>query len=517
MPLLEVTKLDVTMGQRQVLFDVNLSLERGDRLAIIGESGAGKSTLMRAIARLLPAAARTTGTISFDGTALPGGLGRDKRIGILLQDDRDRLDPLRSGMEQLSDAVEAPDEAERRRSVLAWLGRVGLDPVRAQLFPEQLGVRERQALAVALTLAREPELLLADDPTAGLDGIGQRRVLDLLESICRERRMTLLLVSPDLKAVAMLAETVAVLHAGRIVEAGRKTDVLGHPRHDYTRSVLSAGRLRQRTLMRTPIGDTLIDVRAIGRRAHRRLLPARADAAFSLEGISFEMRAGDSLALFGSDGAGKSMVARIVAGLERATTGEVLFGVHRYHGADLPVDCRADIAFVFPDARSAFDPRLPLGTSIAEPLRLEIDLAVEDAADRIAEVTEAVGLSLGLLAELPGALNLAQLQRFAIARALITRPKLVVLDEPALALGIGERNEILILLDRLRADYGLSYLVATRDFDTARLLADRVLVMDRGHVVEAGSPAQLAERPQHAVTQRLMAATLPETGIVPVF
>ena len=145
------------------------------------------------------------------------------------------------------------------------------------------------------------------------------------------------------------------------------------------------------------------------------------------------------------------------------------------------------------------------------------EFAVEDAADRIAEVTEAVGLSLGLLAELPGALNLAQLQRFAIARALITRPKLVVLDEPALALGIGERNEILILLDRLRADYGLSYLVATRDFDTARLLADRVLVMDRGHVVEAGSPAQLAERPQHAVTQRLMAATLPETGIVPVF
>jgi ABC-type glutathione transport system ATPase component len=229
------------------------------------------------------------------------------------------------------------------------------------------------------------------------------------------------------------------------------------------------------------------------------------------------MRTGESLALFGTGGAGKSLLGRIVAGLERATTGSLEFDARVYRGTDLSPINRGDIGYVFRQARTAFDPRLPVGLSIAEPLRLDLDRGIDDPDIRVRDTVAAFGLPPDLLTALPAELTDAQLQRFAVARALITRPKLVVLDEPVLDLDIGERSAFLILLDRLRADFGLSLLIATRDFDTVRVLADRVLVMDRGHVVETGTPAQLAAAPQHPVTQRLIGALLPEIGIVPIF
>lgn len=517
MPLLEVSGLAVTDGSTTIVREIGLSMANGERVAIIGESGAGKSTVARAITGLLPAGVLVSGSVSFDGRQVLGDETwltelRASRLGLILQTDRDNLDPLQTGIAHLEEAVRANDEAARRRTAEAWLGRVGLDPARARLFAGQLSPAERQGLVVALALAREPDLLVADNPAQGLDLLDQRRILDLIAQVCAERNMALLLISADTKAVAMLAERIVVLHGGQIVEAGNKTDVLGFPRHAYTRSVLNAGRLRQRTLMRTPIGETLLAARAVGRRFRKSGQPP-----FMLEGVSFEMRAGESLALFGTGGAGKSTLGRIVAGLERASKGELEFDSRIYHGTDLTPINRGDISFVFPRARDAFDPVLPVGTSIAEPLRLDVEGEVTDPMARIREVTSAVGLSPELLAALPSALTDAQLQAFALARALVTRPKLIVLDEPVLDLEIGARSEFLLLLDRLRADYGLTFLVLTRDLDTVRVLADRVLVLDRGHVVEAGTLAQLAIAAKHPVTQRLMAAALPDIGIVPVF
>ncbi len=517
MPLLDVAKLSVTLDGATAVTDASFSVERGQRVAIIGESGAGKSILARALSGLLPPGAAVSGSVFFDGqqlledesrlAALRGG-----KLGALLETDRDALDPLLTGIQHLLGVITAHDDTRRQRDVQAWLARVGLDPARARLFPEQLSPAERQSLVVALALAREPELLIADNPARGLDLIDQHRVFDLIERICTEREMALLLISPDIRAIAMLAEKVLVLHQGRIVEAGSKTDVFGHPKHDYTRTVLSAGRLRQRTLMRTPIGEALLTARAVGRKGR-----GRGSVLFALEGVSFEMRTGESLALFGTGGAGKSLLGRIVAGLERATTGSLEFDARVYRGTDLSPINRGDIGYVFRQARTAFDPKLPVGLSIAEPLRLDLDRGIDDPDSRVRDTVAALGLSPDLLTALPPKLTDAQLQRFAVARALITRPKLVVLDEPVLDLDIGERSAFLILLDRLRADFGLSLLIATRDFDTVRVLADRVLVMDRGHVVETGTPAQLAAAPQHPVTQRLIEALLPEIGIVPIF
>jgi len=223
------------------------------------------------------------------------------------------------------------------------------------------------------------------------------------------------------------------------------------------------------------------------------------------------------VAVIGPAGAGKSTLLRIVAGLERASGGELAFEQVPYHGSDLPRMLRHEIGYVFAEPAGSFNPRHTVGESIAEPLQLEMQKSVDELGARIVEVVRAVGLSPDILTRLPADFPLAELQRLAIARALVTRPRLVVIDEPIAALDIGARGEVLVLLNRLRADFGLSFLIATHDFDVVRVVADRVLVLDKGHVVEATTPAQMLDKPQHPVTQQLVASQLPDVGIVPVF
>jgi peptide/nickel transport system ATP-binding protein len=232
--------------------------------------------------------------------------------------------------------------------------------------------------------------------------------------------------------------------------------------------------------------------------------------------VSFTIRGGESVALVGPSGSGKSTLARIVAGLDRATSGELTFERQVYHGHDLPRPLRRDISLVFQDPFGSFNPRLTIGESVAEPLRLETGTTMEALGNRLIEAVEAVGLDPAMLGRYPHEFSGGQRQRFAIARALVTRPKLIILDEPVSALDVSVRGEVLVLLNRLRADYGLTFLVISHDLEMVRVVADRVMVMDRGKIVEAGTPAQLLDRPQHPLTRELIAASLPEVDIVPV-
>ncbi|HEX4297765.1 MAG TPA: ATP-binding cassette domain-containing protein, partial [Devosia sp.] len=345
------------------------------------------------------------------------------------------------------------------------------------------------------------------------------RVFEVIEGHCTGRGMALLLVTHDLKAAARLCDRIAVLKDGRMVEAGDKLEVLGHPRHDYTRALAAAGRHRARTLMRTPIGGTLLDVRAVSRRYRQpdvSLFEPR-PPVMALDGVSLAMRGGESVALVGPAGAGKSTLGRIVAGLERATAGELQFDGLVYHGTDLPWRIRRDITLVSADPAHAFDPRLSVGESVAEPMRLETQRPLGELSARLVEMVSAVGLSPDLLGRLPAEFSPGDLQRLAIARALTTRPRLIVLDEPVRRLDIAARGEIVVLLNRLRADFGLSFLLISHDLEVVRIVADRVLVMDRGRIVETGAPAQLFDKPQQPLTRQLVAAQLPDVGIVPVF
>jgi peptide/nickel transport system ATP-binding protein len=522
---LRLDTVGVSFGGAAALAGVSFSLGKGQRLGIIGEAGAGKTLLALAIIGLLPTGATATGTVTFDEQALSQDQAalaamRGKRIGMIFQDGAGALDPLQTAREHLSEALTlagVTDDLDKETDGL--LAQVGLPLARAALFPAELEAGERQCLMVAMAIAGKPELLIADDPAASLDLIAERRILDLIDRLCTERGMSLLLISPDLKAVAMLCTRVVVLHQGRVVEAGDKAEVFGHPKHDFTRGVLTGRRYRARALMRSPIGGTLLDVRGIDKRYRH------PDASFferrppivALDNVSFTMRIGESMALVGPAGAGKTTLGRIIAGLERVSKGELEFDARVYHGTDLVPVNRGDISMVFRDPSVSFNPRLTLGESISEPLRLEQQRLMDELSARIVEVVTAVGLSPDMLGRYPGELSLTEQQRFAIARALITRPRLVVLDEPVAALDVGSRGEMLVLLDRLRADFGLTLLVTGRDLDTIRVIVDRVLILDKGRIVETGTPAQLLEKPEQNVTKRLVAAALPDVGIVPVF
>ncbi len=524
MALLEAERLTVTIDGTPAIAEVTFSLAKGERLGVIGKSGTGKSILALALIGLLPAGSAVSGKLTLDDLPFPANdvaraKLRGRRVAMVFQDSADALDPLLTAGDQVLEAMQqAGRTVDLKLELAALFADVGLGEAHAARLPHQLTPGERQRVSIAAALAGHPDLLICDEPTSALDPLAQRRVLDLVERRSRERGMAVILVSHDLKAVAALCDRVMVMDGGRVVEAGDKLAVFGAPRHDTTRALMTAGRHRTRTLMRTPIGGTLLDVRHVTKRY------LRPDGAtwrpgapiVALDDVSFTIRVGESTALTGPSGSGKSTLGRIVAGLERASSGELEYGDRTYHGTDLERLMRPQISLVSRDPLASFDPRLTIGESISQPLRPDPDHDMEELGRRIIEVTRAVGLTPDALAHRPDAFSTGERQRLAIARALVTRPRLVVLDEPVADLDVAERSAVLVLLNRLRADYGLTFLLIGHDFEMVRIVADRVIVMDKGRIVETGTPAQLLDSPQQQLTRDLIAARLPEVGIVPV-
>jgi peptide/nickel transport system ATP-binding protein len=525
MALLKVDELTVSYAGHPVLDTVSFTIGNGQRLGVIGETGSGKSVLALAVMGLLPDDALVAGSIVFDNAPIPDSETgraklRGKRMAIVFQESANALDPLQTAGAQVVEAVQRAGQAEGdiKAAIETLFRDLGLEPADAGRYPRDLTTSARQLVLVAIALAGKPDLLICDNPTSSLDLIAQRKVIDLIDRTCTERGMALMLISPDLKAISALCTKIIVLRRGKIVEMGDKLEVLGHPRHEHTKALLAAGRHRARTLMRAPISGDMIAVRNVSRRFRLpdiSLLETR-PRLLALDSVTLSIRSGESLALIGPSGAGKSTLARIVAGIDRASDGELELDHHIYHGTDLPRTLRHDISFVFPDPLASFNPRLTMGESIVEPLKLEQGAEVDTLGARITEVVHAVGLSPDVLSRYPHEFSSGQLQRAAIARALVTRPRLVVLDEPVAALDVASRGEILVMLNRLRADYGLTFLVLGRDLDIVKIVADRVIVMDRGRIVETATPAQLLERPQQPLTKELVAASLPDVGIVPV-
>lgn len=521
MAILKLDSVRLVSRGATLLDDVSFIVGKGQRAGLIGRAGTGKSLVIETVLGLQPRRATLTGTISFDDLPMPRDETalaelRGRRIGAVRAPADNSLEPLATIGRHIAERLGRAGVAGDADAVLR---DAGLDPGLATLYPRDLTPAQRQRVALALALAPKPDLLVADDPAAGLDLIDQRAIFDLIEQHCRDRNMALLLATHDLRAIAMLCTRVVVLDAGKVVESGEKTDVFGHPRHDVTRALLSAGRHRARTLMRTPIGSTLLEVTGLTRRFHQpdRSIVEPRPPLVALDAVSFSIRAGESTALVGPSGAGKSTLARLVVGLDTATEGELKLGDVVYHGADVPRLNRREIGFVTGDPIPTFDPRHTVGESIAEPLQLEFQRSLDELGGRIVEVVTAVGLHPDVLTRLPREFSRAELQRLAIARALVTRPRLVVFDNPVARLDVAARGEVLVLLNRLRADFGLTFLVIGHDLDLMRIAADRVLVLDRGRIVETGTPAQLLETPQHPVTRQLVAAQLPDVGIVPVF
>jgi len=523
--LLKVDNLTVSFAGTPILEAVTFMIGKGQRFGIIGESGSGKTMTALAVIGLLPEGATAAGTIAFDGGPLPDDEAaraklRGRRIGMVFQEPMTSLNPLETAGAQVAEAMTLAGQGgtDVKAEVERLFTEVGLEAAHAARYPHELSGGQRQRVMIAMALAGKPDLLICDEPTSALDLITQRMVLDLIDRICTDRGMALMFISHDLKAVALLCTSIMVVRRGKVVEMGDKLDVLGHPKQDYTKLLLAAGRQRGRALMRAPIGTDMLVVRNVTRRYRQpdvSLFQPRPPLV-ALDSVNMSVRAGESLALVGPSGAGKSTLARIIAGLDRCSDGEVEFDHQIYHGHDLPKSLRRDISLVFQDPFGSFNPRLTIGESVAEPLRLEQGTGFDELGQRIVEVVKAVGLSPDMLDRYPHEFSGGQRQRFAIARALITRPRLVILDEPVSALDVSVRGEVLVLLNRLRADYGLTFLVISHDLDMVRIVADRVIVMDKGRIIESGTPATLLEKPQEQLTRDLIAASLPDIGIVPV-
>ncbi|MEO5806674.1 ABC transporter ATP-binding protein [Devosia sp.] len=517
MPLLEVKNLSVAFGPHVAVADISFALERGERFGIIGESGSGKTLTALSITGLLPEGAAMDGSISIDGVPLPTNEKamarlRGKRIGMVFQEPMTALNPLMPIGDQIAEAIELSQTASVAHiEVPPLLKEVGLEARHAGRFAHQLSGGQRQRAMIAMALASKPDILIADEPTSALDLITQRRVLDLIAELCTRRQMALLFISHDLKAVATLCSRVAVMHDGVLVETGKAQSVFGAPRQNYTRRLVAATQFKVRPLARPPIGSPLLSVEGITRDYRQGGLPFfPAKALRAVDAVSFAINSAESLALVGPSGCGKTTLARIIVGLDRATSGQITLAGQVYHGSDLPNGLRRDVSLVFQDPFGSFDPQLTIEQSIAEPLRLEKGLTPDQRIDRLIEAVETVGLDAAMLRRHPHEFSGGQRQRLAIARALITKPRLLVLDEPVSALDMSVRGDVLALLARLQADFGLTYLIISHDLDMVRAIADRVMVMEAGRIIEEGKPGEIFANPQQKLTRELVAARLPE-------
>jgi len=495
--LLEVADLSIITadGQRPVN-GLGFTLDAGQRLALVGESGTGKSLVALAIAGLLPPGATMTGTISLDGVPLPANPAemrrlRRTRIAVVRQGDPAALDPSRRVRELLPSP---PPEFE-------------LDPDR---FVSELCPAEVHLLFIGMAISRQPALLILDDPFVPLDAVAQKALVDAL----KRQLSAMLLITHDLAAAADVAEQVLVLAGESGTETGPSAEIFSRPQQDFSKHLIASSRGRARTLMRTPIGTELLEVHDISvRYTDPARILRRRPVVTALDGVSFTLRRGEALALVGRAGSGKTTLARLVAGFGKARKGLMAYERHAYRGRDLPRLFRAEISFVFPDPRKACSPHLTLGASVTEPLALDEVHTIEEQSDRLMDVLQGVGLGPDVLDLYRPDLGLYDLQLLALARALINRPKLVVLDEPVKHLHARQRVAMLTLINRLRADFGFTAIITASSLELIRHVADRALILDHGRIVDEGTPGALLETPKHPATQALVDARLPEVGI----
>ncbi|SDU21571.1 dipeptide ABC transporter ATP-binding protein [Gordonia westfalica] len=539
-PLAEIRDLHVSFGGREVVKGVSFSVNAGECLAIVGESGSGKSVTARTLIGLTGEGARISAeAIAFDGRSLVGYKDRDWRrlrgreIGFVLQDALVSLDQLRTVGSEIGEALTAHSEsggssvfrnrsplrrAERDEKVVELLTLVGVpEPrVRAAQRPHELSGGLRQRALIASALAQDPKLLIADEPTTALDATVQAQILDVLGE-AKGRGNGVILISHDLAVVARLADRVAVMRHGEIVEYGSTDEVLRNPTHEYTRSLLASvpSRTSKGTLLTsgetlpdaprgsgadTPPALRVRDLRKSFEGRHRTVRPA-------VQGVSFDVLPGKTLGIVGESGSGKTTTARMVLGLTDPDSGTVELN-GRPWSALSDVERRANrhlMSVIYQDPLSSFDPRWNVERILRDSLRSR-DLRGKALDDRISELLDSVGLSDAFRRRHPLHLSGGQRQRVAIARALAPEPSVIVCDEPVSALDVSIQARILDLLAMLQVETGVSLVFISHDLGVIHHVADDILVMRGGEVVEYGDADRVFGSPEHPYTRELLDA-----------
>ncbi|MFM9889230.1 MAG: ABC transporter ATP-binding protein [Rickettsiales bacterium] len=555
-PLLSIENLSIRFGHTRVVDDVSLAVNPGEIVALVGESGSGKSLTAQSILQLLPPEAAVSGAITFDGkridNATPAAIRalRGNHVGMIFQEPQSALNPLHDVRRQIIEPFcwhqkLSRHSAEAKTKLLELLAAVGLDHLahRGTLYPHQLSGGERQRAMIAMAIANDPALLIADEPTTALDVTLQVQILELLQTLQRERGMAMLFISHDLGVVRRIATRVAVMQHGKLVEQG-PIALLNAPQHSYTRLLVDAAPRGHAVPLPAAAAEIL---RTEKLNVHfpitTPLLRRTVGFVRAANDVSLSLHAGETLGIVGESGSGKTSLANAILRLVKSDGPIVFLGrrLNQLQGQALRAE-RRNFQPVFQDPFSSLNPRLTVGELISEGLMLHglipsplggglgrgreeaqpmphsvpllssplqgeacpaSPLAINAAVDAI--LTQ-VGLSPEMKDRYPHAFSGGQRQRIAIARAMVLRPKLVVLDEPTSALDMSVQSTVLELLKTLQASHHCAYLFISHDLRVIRAVAHQVLVMQHGDVVEQGATEQIFNAPQQNYTKVLLAA-----------
>ncbi len=527
-PLLQVENLRIlatghdAADRPPLLDDVSFDIAPGEFVAIVGESGSGKTIASRAILNLLPpGVTRTAGRIRLNGrelTTLPPNLMRKIRggdVGMVFQEPMVSLNPALTIRRQLAEGLKLHRKlsaTEIHRRCVEMLTRVQIaDPERCLAsFPHEFSGGMRQRIMLASVLLPKPKLLIADEPTTALDTLTQREVLELIVELARDDGVAVLLITHDLGLVAQYARRVVVLEKGRLVESGETQQVLSHPAHPYTQRLVNS--LPRRPDARAAINADAPVVLSVERASvdypGRPGLLRAGPPKRVIKNVDLQVREGEIVALVGASGSGKTTLGRAALGLRPLSGGAI-----RFDGVALgamsqrqSIDFRRAAQLVFQDPFSSLDPRMRVGDTVGATLRHVPGLGRTERRTRVETVLDEVGLA-GFAERFPHQMSGGQRQRVAIARAIVSRPRLVVADEPVSALDMTIQLQVLTLLQKLQSQYGFACLFITHDLAVVAQVADWVVVMSEGSVAETGTTEAVLDTPQHAYTKALLSAT----------
>ncbi|MEG4112451.1 MULTISPECIES: ABC transporter ATP-binding protein [unclassified Microcoleus] len=543
--LFSVDNLRVAYPQRRgqsgwAVDGVSLTLKPGEKLGLVGESGCGKSTLGRAAMRLLPDSTLIEGRVSFAGESVFDMNAsrlrrfRGEAVALIFQDPMTRLDPLMTVGEHCIETLQAHrpnlDRKQAKKRAIETLEAVKIPASRWSQFPHEFSGGMRQRVAIALALLLDPKLIVADEPTTSLDVTVAAQILQELTRLCEERGTAILLISHDLAMVAEYCDRIAVMYGGKVVETGPVQNVFEKPQHEYTRSLLKAAlhiqadsdkglafeEIRTEAVTANLTNSPLLTVTNL--QQHYSLESNLLDQLFSrnrqvikaVDGVSLELQRGEILGLVGESGCGKSTLSRTILQLITATGGKVEF-----QGIDITAlnrdavrKHRREMQMIFQDPHACLNPMMTVGQSIADPLFIHKLANASEAKKQVIQMLERVGLSPGedFFRRYPGELSGGQQQRVSIARALITRPQLIICDEPVSMLDASVQTQVLELMLELKKEFNLTYLFITHDLWVARFFCDRIAVMNAGKIVEIGKTRDIFTNPQHPYTQQLLQA-----------
>jgi peptide/nickel transport system ATP-binding protein len=530
-PLLEIQNLSVAFNNKIVVNALSYALFPGKITAVVGESGSGKSVTAMSLLGLLPTKNLTfpSGEI-FLSSELTGSEDRrvkptdevltslrGKKIAVIFQEPMTALNPAMTCQQQMEECLQHENKEARKSKILSLLEEVEMpDPQGAlKKYPHEFSGGQRQRIMIAMALASEPQLLIADEPTTALDPSVQASILELIKKLKNNRNMSVLFISHDLHVVKEIADFIVVMKSGSAVEQGNAEEVLNQPQHEYTRGLLACRPTKNSK------GKSLITLgndhseKQYSFSTHENILlhvegltkiyPGQTNPA--VNNVSFDIKQGETLGLIGESGCGKTSLSRMLMGLLAPTSGEVSFGSEPLIGKNIsfPNKFRKDIQMVFQDPFASLNPKLKIEDMLLEPLHIhKIGSTNAERKKRVEYLLNAVGMPADSALRYAHNFSGGQRQRIVIARALATNPKLIICDEAVAALDVSVQAQVLNLLNDLKEEFGLTYLFISHDMPVVYHMSNRVMVMRKGEIVERGSAEEVFLHPTHEYTQRLM-------------